>query len=78
MPVTRPHNGGAVLPGSRYDAVLAAIPLMLVLGTLGGHAVGASLRESVAVGSLLASLLVAYALFGAPPGTGRGGERISG
>jgi len=76
MPVTRPRSDSAGLPGSRYDAVLAAIPLMFALGLLLGHAAGLSLRDGLAAGSAAAALVVGYALFGSPPGSGRERGRI--
>lgn len=55
---------------TRYDLVLAAIPLAFVLGALAGTLVEAT-HLGLRVGSVGALAAVAYALFGDPP-TGDG------
>ena len=58
---------------SRYDAVLAAIPLVFAL-VLSAHAVlSVSVRHAILAGSLLSSLLLVDAIYLNPPSTQRSG-----
>ena len=78
MPVTRPRSGSTPSSGLRYDALLAVIPAVLVMGAVVGYATSVPLREGIAAGELLAALLVGYALFGDPPTSGGDRGRVSG
>ncbi|MWG33700.1 hypothetical protein [Halomarina oriensis] len=55
---------------SRHDLVLAAIPLVLVLGTGAAVVTSLSLMFGLAGGSLPATGMVGYALFVDPPDEG--------
>lgn len=48
---------------SRHDLLLAAIPMLVLLGFLLGHVEALPFAGGVAVGSGLAAMLVGYALF---------------
>jgi len=52
---------------SRYDAVLAAIPIALLCGAALGYTLPVSLDAGVAVGGVLAVMTMADALFRNPP-----------
>jgi hypothetical protein len=58
---------------SRYDLVLAAIPLVFVLAAVVSVSVAVSLHTSVGVAALLSAVLVTDALYLHPP-TRSGGE----
>ena len=63
-PVRRLLRSG---PLSKYDLVLAAVPALLSAGALGGRALPVPTPTAAGVGSALAALVVAYALFVSPP-----------
>ncbi|MEF8783399.1 MAG: hypothetical protein V5A39_10530 [Haloarculaceae archaeon] len=52
---------------SRYDAVLAVIPLLFALALAGHALLPVSLQLAVAAGALASSLFLADALFLSPP-----------
>lgn len=54
-------------PLSRYDFVLAMIPLVLTAGLLTGHLLSVSLEASLAGASLVGAAALADALFLNPP-----------
>jgi hypothetical protein len=61
---------------SRYDLVLAVVPLALVLAAFTGAVSPLSLHATLAAGALVATLAVVDALFVSPPsGSGRGTDR---
>ncbi|GGM57136.1 hypothetical protein J2752_000960 [Halarchaeum rubridurum] len=62
---------------TRYDLVLAAIPLALLAGALAGMAAGVGTRPGVAVGGVGALCALGYAIFGDPPIERGGGRRTS-
>lgn len=62
---------------SRYDLVLAVIPLALAAGTLSGATVLPD-PVGVGVGGVVALAATAYALFGDPPVEPRNGRRRRG
>jgi hypothetical protein len=58
---------------SRYDLVLAVVPLALMLAAFAGAVSPLSLHAALAAGALVATLAVVDALFVSPPsGSGRG------
>ena len=52
---------------SKYDLVLAAVPALLLGGAAGGATLPVPTPTAAGVGSALAALVVAYALFVSPP-----------
>lgn len=66
----RPGQSTAHRRLSRYDIVLVAIPLAFALGAVLGTALGLSLTAGLRVGSVLAGVMTAYALFGLAPTEG--------
>ena len=63
---------------SRHDLLLAAIPTLVLLGFLIDRVVMLPLVEGEAVGSMLAALLVGYALFVETPGVPPAGRENEG
>jgi hypothetical protein len=59
------------IPLSRYDFVLAAIPLAFLLSVAGSLVASVPLRNALLVGAAVGGLVLADALFGHPP-TGNG------
>ncbi|MFB6094863.1 MAG: hypothetical protein ABEJ71_00225 [Halodesulfurarchaeum sp.] len=62
---------------TRYDLLLASIPLAYALCIVVGHLTGMGLSTGLRGGSILALGATAYALFGAPPDTGTTRRRVS-
>ena len=52
---------------SRYDLLLAAMPVPMLVGWLGAVVVGLPTVSGMGVGSVFSALLLAYGLFVAPP-----------
>ncbi|MFB6114361.1 MAG: hypothetical protein ABEJ58_09720 [Halodesulfurarchaeum sp.] len=52
---------------TRYDLVLALIPLSLAFGVLGAVSLGADPLTGLRGGSVVALAATAYGLFGSPP-----------
>ncbi|WP_284013036.1 hypothetical protein [Halobaculum litoreum] len=52
---------------SKEDLVLAVVPALLLAGVVGGTALPVPTPTAAGVGSALAALVVAYALFVSPP-----------
>lgn len=59
---------------SRYDLLLAAIPLVLALGFAAGRVLPVALHVSVGAGALCGCLLLADALYVNPPTDPAGGS----
>jgi len=62
---------------TRYDLVLAAIPLALLAGAIAALATGISTSTGVAAGGVGALCTLGYAIFGDPPIERGGGQRPS-
>ncbi|MFB6221336.1 MAG: hypothetical protein ABEH90_07835 [Halolamina sp.] len=60
-------NFDGFLDVSRYDLLLAALPMPLFVGALVGRATAAPFVDGLGAGALLAALLLAYGLFVDPP-----------
>lgn len=75
---TRPSTGALGRVVTRYDLVLAAVPVAIVLGALCAVLAGVDLGSGVVAGAALALCVVCYGVFGDPPtrreGGGDGGE----
>lgn len=52
---------------SKYDVVLAAVPLLVLIGALGGVALPVPTPTAAGVGGAAAAVVVGYALFVDPP-----------
>ncbi|MFB6095474.1 MAG: hypothetical protein ABEJ71_03355 [Halodesulfurarchaeum sp.] len=61
---------------TRYDLLLASIPLAYALCIVVGHLTGTGLSAGLRGGSILALGATAYALFGTPPTTGPARRRV--
>ena len=59
---------------SRYDLLLAAIPLVLAVGLLAGIVVPVPLHFSIGSGALVCSFFLADALYFNPPTDASGGS----
>jgi len=62
---------------TRYDLVLAAIPLALLAGAIAALATGIGTSTGVAAGGVGALCTLGYAIFGDPPIERGGGRRPS-
>ncbi|GAA0304425.1 hypothetical protein [Halarchaeum salinum] len=62
---------------TRYDLVLAVIPLTLLGGAIAGMATGIDIQTGVAAGSVGALCTLGYAIFGDPPIERGGGRQAS-
>lgn len=70
-----PHGIGAdgrTPDPSRYDLVLAVIPLVLAASVAAGHLLPVPVESALAAAAVVATLVVADALFFNPPTRGRG------
>lgn len=77
---TVPRSGGSGIDlGTRYDWLLAAIPIPVVIGWVAGASGVLSVPFGVALGSVVAAAVVGYALFvDAPVPTDRSAYTITG
>ncbi|WP_435062270.1 hypothetical protein [Halobaculum sp. EA56] len=69
------------VPLSKYDLLLAAVPVLLLAGTVGGTTLPLPTTVGTGLGSVVAAILVGYGLFVASPvdgGGGRGGDGRAG
>ena len=56
-----------IAPPTKYDLLLAAVPVLLLAGTLGGKLLSLPTPAGAGLGSLAAAVLVGYGLFVASP-----------
>ena len=63
-------RAGLVSP-SKYDLLLAAVPALLLAGTVAATRLSLPASVGTGLGSLVAALLVGYGLFVEPPVGGR-------
>ena len=68
-------SDGAISDDSRYDYILAALPLPLFAGVTAGHLTGQPLPLTVGGGGLLSAAVLAYGLFVAGPTGGSASKR---
>jgi hypothetical protein len=67
----RTSETGRLTVESRYDLLLAVLPLPLLLGAVGGVATSLPVSVGVGLGGLPAALILAYGLFVDAPTPGR-------
>ena len=65
-----PNRDRRLLSLSRYDVVLALLPLAILLPAVASGLLGVTLHTALGVGSLLGVAVLADALFLNPPRTG--------